>query len=71
VDKLVAQAKSTQLTDPRAALDLWKRIDRRIVDDAPIVPTVNGVMNVFTSARVGNVQLSPLIIFLVDQMWVK
>jgi YVTN family beta-propeller protein len=71
VDELVAEAKSTQLTDPPAALDLWKRIDRRIVDDAPIVPTVNGVINVFTSARVGNVQLSPMIIFLIDQMWVK
>jgi hypothetical protein len=41
------------------------------VDDAPIVPTVNGVINVFTSARVGNAPFSPLIIFLIDQMWVQ
>jgi hypothetical protein len=32
---------------------------------------VNLVMNVFTSARVGNVQTSPLVVFLIDQMWVK
>jgi ABC-type transport system substrate-binding protein len=57
--------------DPPAALALWGQIDHRIVDDAPIVPTVNSVMNVFTSARVGNLQLSPLIIFLIDQMWVQ
>ena len=56
VDELVAEAKSTQLTDPPEALALWERIDRRIVDDAPIVPTVNEVINVFTSTRVGNVQ---------------
>ncbi len=71
VDELVAQAKAAQLTDPPAALDLWKRIDRRIVDDAPTVPTVNSVMNVFTSARVGNVQMTPITVFLIDQMWVK
>ena len=71
VDDLVAQAKSTQLTDPPKALALWAQIDRRIVDDAPTVPTANQVMNVFTSARVGNVQTSPSIVFLIDQMWVK
>ena len=71
MDKLVAKAKSTQLTDPPEALALWGQIDRRIVDDAPIVPTVNGVMNVFTSTRVGNVQITPMIVFLIDQMWVK
>jgi hypothetical protein len=41
------------------------------VDDAPIVPTANGVMNVFTSTRVGNVQMTPITVFLIDQMWVK
>jgi ABC-type transport system substrate-binding protein len=71
VDDLVAQAKSTQLSDPPEALKLWNQIDRRIVDDAPIVPTVNMVMNVFTSARVGNVETTPSMVFLIDQMWVK
>jgi ABC-type transport system substrate-binding protein/DNA-binding SARP family transcriptional activator len=71
VDDLVAHAKSTQLTDPPDALPLWAKIDHRIVDDAPIVPTANQVMNVFTSARVGNVQMTPSIVFLIDQMWVK
>jgi peptide/nickel transport system substrate-binding protein len=71
VDDLVAHAKSTQLTDPPAALALWSQIDRRIVDDAPIVPTMNSVMIVFTSARVGNVQMTPQVVFLIEQMWVK
>jgi hypothetical protein len=29
------------------------------------------VMNVFTSARVGNVETTPSMVFLIDQMWVK
>jgi hypothetical protein len=41
------------------------------VDDAPIVPTVNTVMNVFTSERVGNLQRTPINVFSIDQMWVK
>lgn len=71
LDELVAQAKSKQLVDPPEALSLWSRIDRRIVDDAAIVPMVNMVMNVFTSTRVGNVQTTPQLVFLIDQMWVK
>jgi ABC-type transport system substrate-binding protein/DNA-binding SARP family transcriptional activator len=71
VDDLVVHAKATQLSDPPAALKLWNQIDRRIVDDAPIVPTVNQVMNVFTSARVGNVETTPSMVFLIDQMWVQ
>jgi ABC-type transport system substrate-binding protein len=70
VDDLVAK-RCHKLADSPDALPLWAKIDRRIVDDAPIVPTVNMVMNVFTSARVGNVETTPSMVFLIDQMWVN
>ncbi len=59
VDELVAQAKSAQLTNPPEALSLWGQVDHRIVDDAPVVPTANEVIDAFTSTRVGNVQTTP------------
>ena len=71
VDELVAQAKSAQLSNPPEALSLWGQIDRRIMDDAPVVPTANAVIDAFTSTRVGNVQTTPVMPMLIGQMWVK
>ena len=72
VDELVALAKSAQLVDPPEALSLWGQIERRIMDDAPVVPTANAVSDVFTSTRVGNVQTTPAALpILIGQMWVK
>ena len=65
------EGKAAEVTDPPQALDLWNRIDRRIVDDAPVVPTVNRAFTTFVSRRVGNVQTTPLASVLLDQMWVK
>jgi hypothetical protein len=41
------------------------------MDDAPVVPTANEVIDAFTSARVGNVQTTPVVPMLLGQMWVK
>jgi ABC-type transport system substrate-binding protein/DNA-binding beta-propeller fold protein YncE len=71
VDELVAQAKSVELSNPPEALSLWGQVDRRIMDDAPVVPTANEVINAFTSTRVGNVQTTPVVPMLLGQMWVK
>jgi ABC-type transport system substrate-binding protein/DNA-binding SARP family transcriptional activator len=72
VDELVARAKSAQLVDPPEALSLWGQIEHRIMDDAPVVPTANAVIDAFTSRRVGNVQTTPAALpILIGQMWVK
>ena len=71
VDELVAQAKATELTNPPEALSLWGQVDHRIMDDAPVVPTANEVIDAFTSTRVGNVQTTPVVPMLLGQMWVK
>jgi hypothetical protein len=41
------------------------------MDDAPVVPTANEVIDAFTSTRVGNVQTTPVVPMLLGQMWVK
>jgi peptide/nickel transport system substrate-binding protein len=71
VDELVARAKSAQLLNPPEALSLWGQVDHRIMDDAPVVPTANEVIDAFTSARVGNVQTTLVVPALIGQMWVK
>ena len=71
VDKLVAKAKSAQLSNPPEALALWGQVDHLIVDDGPVVPTANLVIDAFTSTRVGNVQTTPVLPMLLGQMWVK
>jgi ABC-type transport system substrate-binding protein/DNA-binding SARP family transcriptional activator/streptogramin lyase len=72
IDELVAHAKSAELTNPPEALSLWGQVDHRIMDDAPVVPTANEVIDAFTSTRVGNVQTSPASLpILIGQMWVK
>lgn len=50
---------------------LWSRIDREIVDQAPIVPLVNPKQVSFLSERVGNYQYSPQSGVLLDQLWVR
>ena len=69
--ELARQAKSTELTDPPEALSLWGQVDRQIMDDAPVVPTANEVIDAFTSTRVGNVQTTPVVPMLLGQMWVQ
>jgi hypothetical protein len=49
----------------------WAEIDRLIVDQSPAVAAFNPVFDVLVSQRVGNVQLSPQLGILVDQLWVQ
>jgi peptide/nickel transport system substrate-binding protein len=54
-----------------AAGGAWQQIERRIADQAPVVPLLNPRWVVVTSPRVGNVQLHPLTGVLLDQLWVR
>lgn len=70
-DTLIAKAEALAVTNSQAANDLWARIDRRIVDQAPYAPEYVPRAIDFVSRRVGNYQYSPQWGILVDQLWVR
>jgi DNA-binding SARP family transcriptional activator/ABC-type transport system substrate-binding protein/streptogramin lyase len=68
IDRQIRQASEAR--DPEAANALWSEIDRRIVDQAPIVPIANPHNPSFVSTRIGNFQFHPVWGPLFDQIWV-
>jgi peptide/nickel transport system substrate-binding protein len=71
VDAGIARALGLETSNPKTANRLWARIDRKIVDQAPWLPTVNLNTVDFISERVGNHQFHPQWGMLLDQLWVK
>ncbi len=71
VERQIREAFQLQQTDQAMANARWARIDRMIVDRAPVVPMYNLRWIVFTSGRVGNFQYHPLSYTLLDQLWVR
>ena len=71
VDAAMARAVALESQDPPAATLLWQRIEREILAQAPVVPTVNPRNVDFLSKRVGNYQYHPQWGVLLDQLWVK
>ncbi len=71
IDAMIDRATQMQLDDPAAAGHLWAEIDRKIVDQAPYVWLVNGIVVEFVSERVGNYQYSQQWGSLLDQIWVR
>jgi hypothetical protein len=61
--------QASEARDPEVANALWT--DRRIVDQAPIVPISNPHNPSFVSKRVGNFQFHPVWGPLLDQIWVR
>jgi hypothetical protein len=53
-----------------AAGELWRRVERRVVDLAPLVPFVHTAGIDLVSARTGNYQRSVQLGVLLDQLWV-
>jgi YVTN family beta-propeller protein len=75
-DRLVAEAKQIQVTDPGRAQALWSSAERRLVDQAPLVAAYNFSNADLVGERVGNYQFnwvwgSPLGGRLLDQFWVR
>jgi YVTN family beta-propeller protein len=70
-DRLLAQARRLQATDPTTADLLAARAERRIVDRAPAVPVYNPLSTNLVSQRVGNFQSNPFVATLLDQTWVR
>jgi peptide/nickel transport system substrate-binding protein len=71
IDAQVSRARALEARDLNAAADLWARIDRELVSQAPWVPLYNPLALVVLSARVGNYQFNPYSTLLIDQLWVR
>ena len=71
IDAEIARARSLQTSDPKAAAELWSKVDRDVVDQAPWLVHDNPQASDFVSRRVGNYQYSPQWGALLDQMWVR
>ena len=71
IDAQIRQALALQTTDLYLANQLWARIDRAVVDQAPVVPLYTLEQVDIVSSRVGNYQYQPQWGALLDQMWVR
>jgi peptide/nickel transport system substrate-binding protein len=71
MDSTARTAQRLQLTNPGGAQVLWRRLYRRVVDTAAVIPTHNENEIAFLSARIGNYQSSAFWGPLLDQMWVR
>jgi ABC-type transport system substrate-binding protein/class 3 adenylate cyclase len=69
VDALAGRA--ARASDPATAGELWARIDRAVVDQAPAVPLYSLRQADLVSARVGNYVYNPQFGVLLDQLWVR
>jgi peptide/nickel transport system substrate-binding protein len=69
-DRLMQRAQELQAAD-RPSDAAWARAERRIVDQAPVVPLTNPKAVTLASRRVGNYQYSQQWGVLFDQLWVR
>jgi YVTN family beta-propeller protein len=71
VDAEARRALEVFATDQEGAAEMWARLDRRLVDQAPWVPLFTPRWPFFVSRRVGNWQYHPYLDVLLDQLWVR
>jgi len=72
IDAEIIRARALQTSDPQAASHLWTKIDRDIVDQAPVVAIGNPRQLDFVSHRAGNYQYSQQTgTAHLDQLWVR
>ena len=72
VDRLIARADRDEALDTSGSNADWARIDRSVVDQAPVVPLVNPKNLDVVAKRVGNYQYSVNGFgALLDQLWVR
>jgi YVTN family beta-propeller protein len=69
-DALIRRASQLPADDPTADA-LWAQVDKRITDQAAVVPLINPKSISFVSRRVGNFQYSQQSGVLYDQLWVR
>ena len=71
VERAMRRALALQATDPAAANAAWADVDRMITDRSPWLAYANPSNVYFVSKRVGNVQINPQWLLLLDQLWVN
>jgi len=71
IDAQIDRALALQRTDPYLASRLWGRIDRAVVDQAPVAPLYTLKKVDLVSRRVGNFQNHPQWGVLFGQLWVR
>ena len=71
IDAQIRHAYALEAGDPAAANELWSRIDRELVDQAPWVPLYNERALTALSNRVGNYRYHPFWNVVLDQLWVR
>lgn len=71
IEAEIQRALKLQSNDPYLANRLWARIDREIVDEAPVVPLFTLKQVDIVSRRVGNYQFHPQWGVLFGQLWVR
>jgi peptide/nickel transport system substrate-binding protein len=72
IDAEIRHAQTLRTSDPQAASHLWSKIDREIVDQAPVVAIANPRQLDFVSHHVGNYQYSQQTgTAHLDQLWVR
>ena len=72
MDRLTAEAKQLQVTDPIRAQDQWARAERRLIDQAPLVAAYNFSHVDLVAERIGNYQYNwARGQGMLDQFWVR
>jgi peptide/nickel transport system substrate-binding protein len=71
IETQIERALALQTTEPYLANQLWARLDRAIVERAPVVPLFTLKQADIVSRRVGNFQFHPQWGVLLDQLWVR
>jgi YVTN family beta-propeller protein len=71
IDAQMKKALALEGVDLAAANRRWATIERRLLDQAPLVPTLSITWDVFVSKRVGNYKYNPQLHTLIDQLWVR
>jgi len=71
IEKQIGRALALQSSDSYRANRLWARIDRAVVDEAPVAPLYTLKEVDITSRRVGNFQYNPQWGVLFGQLWLR
>jgi peptide/nickel transport system substrate-binding protein len=71
IDQIAEHAYALDAANPADANVLWREVDRRVTDAAPVIFTAIGKSSTLISRRVGNYTHTLLGVLLFDQMWVQ
>jgi ABC-type transport system substrate-binding protein/DNA-binding SARP family transcriptional activator/sugar lactone lactonase YvrE len=71
IDAVAKDAFSLEASDPGAAVALWSRVDRMLVDDGAFVSLGHPVNTEIVSTRVGNYQARASYGAVLSQLWVQ